>query len=136
MKNIHPPHIPEIHIRKADIFDLPDIMAIYNQAVPDYRSTVNTKPVNIEDRTAWFTEHNPNKHPVFVAEVNNQVVGLCSLSVYRPGRKALRCTAELSYCVDISHYLQGVGSAVVCHAINACPTLGIENPITVRTLSS
>jgi len=122
---------PAIHIRTAEITDLPAIVVIYNQAVPTNRSTANITPVTVEGRKTWFMEHDPHKHPVFVAEVNGHLVGWCSLSAYRPGRMALRFTAEISYYVDNAFQRQGIGSALICHALEACPSLGIKNVIAV-----
>jgi len=131
MKNIPLTDRIEPHIRKADISDLPDIVAIYNQAVPTRRSTANTIPWTVESRTPWFIEHAPDKHPIFVAEVDGLVVGWCSLSVYRPGRLALRFTAEISYYIDSGSQRQGLGQALIRHAIEACPRLNIKNIIAV-----
>ncbi len=131
MKNVPPITAHEIHIRIAEITDLPDIVAIYNQAVPTRRSTANTIPWTIEGRTVWFQEHEPNHYPIFVAEVNHQVVGWCSLSAYRPGRLALRFTAEISYYVDNAYQKQGVGGVLISHALRVCPALKIKNVIAV-----
>jgi len=131
MKNIPPVNKLEPHVRMAKITDLPKIIAIYNQAVPTRRSTANTIPWTIESRTPWFNDHEPDKHPIFVAEVDGQVIGWCSLSVYRPGRLALRFTAEISYYIDSAFQRQGVGQALLRHAIEACPALNIKNIIAV-----
>ena len=131
MKNIPPTNKLEIRIRKANISDLPDIVAIYNQAVPSHRSTANTIPWTVESRTPWFIEHQPDKRPIFVAEVDKQIVGWCSLSVYRPGRLALRFTAEISYYIDENFQRQGVGHTLIRHAVEACPALKIKNLIAV-----
>ena len=131
MKNIHPPDKPGVRFRTADIADLPRIVTIYNQAVPTHRSTANTIPWTVENRTSWFISHEPAKRPIFVAEVEEQVVGWCSLSVYRPGRLALRFTSEISYYIDNDFQGQGIGQALIRHALEACPTLDIKNIIAV-----
>ena len=120
-----------IHIRIAELSDLPAIVAIYNQAVPSRQSTANTTPVSVEGRKTWFMEHKSDAHPIFVAVADGRVVGWCSLSAYRPGRFALRFTAEISYYVEVSHQGQGVGRLLVSHAIDACVALGIKNLIAV-----
>ena len=125
-----PPSIDH-HIRVATQADLPGIVAIYNQAVPTHRSTANTTPVTVEGRKAWFMEHDPEKHPIFVAEVDGKLAGWCSLSTYRPGRMALRFTAEMSLYIDSAFHRKGIGSALICHALKACPTLGIKNIVGV-----
>ena len=132
MKNI-PPTITKYHahIRIAELTDLPVIVDIYNQAVPAHRSTANTTPWTIEGRTTWFVEHEADTHPIFVAEINGKVVGWCSLSAYRPGRFALRFTAEISYYIDSAHQRQGVGSTLIGNVIDNCQSLGIKNIIAV-----
>jgi phosphinothricin acetyltransferase len=120
-----------IHIRIAELTDLAAIVDIYNQAVPTQHATANTTPVTVEGRKSWFVEHEPDRHPIFVAVANGQVVGWCSLSAYRPGRFALRFTAEISYYIEKSYQGQGVGSLLVDHAIQACASLGIKNLIAV-----
>jgi phosphinothricin acetyltransferase len=121
--------IPEtsIHIRIARQDDLPGILAIYNQAIPSHRSTADLTPVTVADRTSWFEQHEPGWHPIFVAEVEGRMAGWCSLSAYRPGRLALRFTAEISYYIDNDIQRRGVGSALLRHALQACPGLGIKN---------
>ena len=118
-------------IRVANQGDLPVIVAIYNQAVPTHRSTANTTQWTVEARKTWFEDHNPDHHPIFVAELNNSVIGWCSLSVYRPGRAALRFTAEISYYVDTAHQGQGVGQALIRHVVETSPALGVKNIIAV-----
>jgi L-amino acid N-acyltransferase YncA len=116
-----------MEIRLARIDDLPAIVAIYNQAVETKRSTADVEPVRIEDREAWFHEHSPGTHPIFVADVEGETGGWCSLSAYRPGRAALRFTAEISYYVDEAHKRRGIATALVRHAVAACPGLRIRN---------
>ena len=61
-----------------------------------------------------------------MAEVEGKVAGWCSLSPYRPGRAALRFTAEISYYIAPAYHRQGIGTALVKHAMVACPTLEIR----------
>jgi L-amino acid N-acyltransferase YncA len=114
-------------IRLAQLDDLPAIVDIYNQSIPSKLSTGDTQPLRVEDRLDWFREHRPEEHPIFVAEADGQVVGWCSLSAYRPGRAALRRTVEISYYLSYAHHHQGIGTALVKHALAACPALGIKH---------
>ena len=132
MKNIATPSTEHnLKFRVAAIDDLPAIIEIYNQAVPSHRSTARTDPVTVDERKSWFQEHQPDKYPIFVAELDGRVIGWCSLSVYRPGRAALRFTAEISYYVDHAFQRQGVGKALVYHALEVSPSLGIKNIVAV-----
>jgi L-amino acid N-acyltransferase YncA len=114
-------------IRFAQMDDLPAIVKIYNQSIPSKQSTGDTQPVRFEDRMTWFREHRPEEHPIFVADVEGQVEGWCSLSAYRPGRAALRFTAEISYYIALSYHRRGLATALVEHALAACPALQIRH---------
>lgn len=114
-------------IRLAQPDDLPAIIDIYNQSIPSKQSTGDTQPLRVEDRLAWFAEHRSNEHPIFVADVEGQVAGWCSLSAYRPGRAALRFTAEISYYIGYAFHRRGIATALVEHALAACPALEIRH---------
>jgi L-amino acid N-acyltransferase YncA len=114
-------------IRLAQIDDLPAILDIYNQSIPSKRATGDIEPLRVEDRLDWFREHPPQEHPIFVAELDGRVTGWCSLSAYRPGRAALRFTAEISYYIDYEYHRQGIATALVEHTLAVCPALGIKH---------
>jgi phosphinothricin acetyltransferase len=114
-------------VRLAQTDDLPAIVDIYNQAIPSKQSTGDIQPVRVEDRVAWFQEHLPDKHPIFVAEVEGQVAGWCSLSAYRQGRAAFRFTAEISYYIALAYHRRGIGTVLIEHALAACPALQIRH---------
>lgn len=114
-------------IRLAQTDDLPTIVDIYNQAIPSQQSTGDTQPVRVEDRLTWFREHRPDKHPIFVAEVEGQVAGWCSLSAYRAGRAAFRFTAEISYYIAPAYHRRGIATALIERALAACPALQIRH---------
>jgi L-amino acid N-acyltransferase YncA len=116
-----------MNIRIAQIYDLPAIVDIYNQSIPSKQATGDTQPLRVEDRMRWFEEHRPDKHPIFVADVDGQVAGWCSLSAYRPGRAALRFTAEISYYISYAYQRRGIATALVEHALGACPALQIRH---------
>ena len=114
-------------IRFAKLDDLPAIVDIYNQSIPSKQSTGDIQPLRVEDRITWFEEHRPDSHPIFVADVEGRVAGWCSLSAYRPGRAALRFTAEISYYIAPSYHRQGIGTALIEHTLKACPMLQIRH---------
>ena len=116
-----------MNIRLANSEDLARIMVIYNQAIAAGQKTADTVPVTIEERKQWFDEHPSNHYPVLVAEKNGEVVGYLTISAYRPGRMALRHTAEVSFYVDFAYHRQGIGSQLLEHAIEMCPSLEIKN---------
>jgi L-amino acid N-acyltransferase YncA len=123
--------IPDVEckmlIRFAQWEDLPAIVDIYNQSIPSRQSTGDTSPLRVEDRLAWFREHRPETQPIFVADVDGQTAGWCSLSAYRPGRAAFRFTREISYYIASRYHRRGIGSALTEHALAACPALQVRH---------
>ena len=115
----------QIKTRIAKLSDLEAIVVIYNQAIAA-QATADLEPVTVEGRREWFAQHWPDQRPILVAECDDQIQGWVSLSEYRPGRRALRHTAEISYYVDEAHRRQGVATALMRAAIELCPSLEIS----------
>ncbi len=114
-----------MNIRLAKLEDLEEIVEIYNQAILVGEKTADIEKVTVESRLKWFTEHKPEKYPLFVAESNNKVIGYATISEYR-SRFALRYTGEISYYIHYNHHRKGVGSKLLEHAIKICPSLQIK----------
>ena len=119
--------VSQLVIRIAHIEDLPILVDIYNQAISSTRITADITKVSVEDRVDWFKDHLPNQHPIFVAENDDQIIGWCSLSAYRPGRAALRYTAEISYYISNAYKRKGVATELIEYAIQCCPELQLKN---------
>jgi L-amino acid N-acyltransferase YncA len=90
-------------------------------------ATADIAPVSIESRKPWLRDHPPAKYPIYVAQNHAQITGWCSLSPYRAGREALRHTTEISYYVHNDFRRQGIGSALIAHAIQDCHRLEIKS---------
>ena len=116
----------DFQIRLAVVEDVPAIAGIYNQAIALNSATADISPVSEDNRRTWLAEHSADTHPVFVAEERGGVIGYCSLSRYRPGRMALRYTAEISYYIHEDFRGLGVGSRLIERAIALCPRLNIK----------
>ena len=85
-------------IRDAVEADLPAIVEIYNEAIQGRISTAQLDPVSVEERLPWFREHSPESHPLWVAEIDEQIAGWLSFHPFMP-RSAYRGTAEISVYV-------------------------------------
>jgi len=118
-------------IRIGDLDDLPGIVAIYNQAIAQGLRTGDIGPVTASSRLAWFEEHDSSRYPIFVARENGAVVGYASLSAYRPGRAALRRTAEVSYYVDEKCHRRGIGTRLMERAIEQARGSGFKTLLAV-----
>ena len=118
-------------IRQANIGDLKVINDIYNQAVASEFETADMEPTVPEDRNAWFNQENATSFPVFVYEENGKVAAWLSFKPYRPGRKALRFTAEISYYVHNEFKKLGIGSSLIKFALKESKTLKFKSLIAI-----
>lgn len=116
-----------ITMRTANQDDWARIIEIYNQAVLENGKTADTEPQTVEGRKDWLKLHLNSRYPILLAEQNSQIVGWCSLSPHRPGRKALEKTAEISYYVDQNYRGNGIGSLLIKSAIETSRKNGIKN---------
>jgi len=114
-----------MNIRIAELKDLKAIVEIYNQAIAAGEKTADITPFSLDDRKSWFRDHDPDKYPILVAE-EESVVGYLTISAYRPGRMALRHTAEVSFFVHFDHHRKGIASRLLQYAIDMCPSLQIK----------
>jgi L-amino acid N-acyltransferase len=112
-------------IRTTIAADLPSIDGIYNEAIEDGFKTAHTAPMSEKVRKDWFRKFN-DQYPLYVYEVGDEVLGWLSVSPYRKGRKALAETAEVSFYVAREARGQGVGSALLEHAINEAGRLNFH----------
>lgn len=114
-------------IRIATIEDLPSIVTIYNQAIRSKCATGDTKEFQVHERIGWFNKFNANNHPLYIVEINNAIVGYCSISPYRPGRKAMSRVAEISYYVDYNYHKKGIGTQLLKYVIEDCSRIGKDH---------
>ena len=111
-------------IRIASLNDLPEIVVMDNEAVEQRFATADPRPATVDQRINWFRDHDPLIHPIYVFDTDRSVRGWCWQSSYRDGREALLETAEISYYVRDDSRRQGLGSALVQHAVREAPHLG------------
>lgn len=116
-----------MNIRFAENNDLERIVHIYNQAIETKRATADLEKITVDDRRKWMEDHKKETYPVYIAEENGEVVGWCSISPYRAGRRALDRTAEISYYIHFDHHGKKIASQLVEHALGDCERLGIKN---------
>jgi len=120
-----------MQIRIANDNDFEAVIKIYNHAVDEKFATADTEYVTVESRKEWFAQHSPENYPIYIAEENGQIVGWCSLSPHRPGRKALREVAEISYYIHKAHRKKGVANSLITHTIESAKSLGFKNLISI-----
>jgi len=114
-----------LHIRPATNSDIPEITAIYNDAIQNTTATFDTEVKTEEQQVKWFNEHG-EKHPVLVAEDQGKVIGWASLSRWSD-RCAYQDTAEVSVYVDSEHREKGVGKKLLEVLILEGKAAGLHN---------
>ncbi len=104
-------------IRKAEISDLKELLDIYNYEVEHGVATLDLKAKTLVEWEEWFYSHNIDNHPLFVAEIENKVVGYASLSSYRE-KEAFKSTVELSIYISKNCRKKGIASALMEFILN------------------
>ncbi|ORJ62958.1 GNAT family N-acetyltransferase [Geothermobacter hydrogeniphilus] len=107
-----------MNFRNAEQHDWPTILAIYNQAVEESFCTADTEPATLDSRRGWLEQHSAGRYPILLAEENGTILGWCSLSPYRPGRRALAGVAEVSYYLDRQARGRGLAGQLLKQAIH------------------
>jgi L-amino acid N-acyltransferase YncA len=115
----------DLRIREAREADLPAIVAIYNASIPGGWSTADTRPIAVADRIAWFRAFEPGRRPIWVAELQGEVVATTYLTSFYQGRPAYDATAEISVYVAPLQQRRGIGRRLKQWVISQCPRLGI-----------
>lgn len=98
-------------IRKACLADLPQLQAIYNDAVLHSTATFDLSPRDDADRLAWFQTHQ-GKYLLLVYETDGVIAGYASLSRYRE-RPAFDGAVELSIYLHPDFRGQHIGHALM-----------------------
>jgi phosphinothricin acetyltransferase len=111
-------------IRDALEADLPAIVEIYNEAIRGRISTAQLEEVSLAERLPWFQQHSAKTHPLWVAEVDNQIAGWFSFHFFIK-RAAYRATAEISVYVSKKFRRAGVGQTLLEKAIAHSSSLGL-----------
>ncbi|CAN5119385.1 GNAT family N-acetyltransferase [soil metagenome] len=111
-------------IRDAAEADLPAIVEIFNATVPTRMSTAVLEPVSVEERRVWFHEHSPDRHPLWVLEIDRAIAGWLSFHSFIT-RCAYRGTVEVSVYVHDGFRRRGVARALIQKGLAECPRLEI-----------
>ena len=116
-----------LQIRHGESRDLPEVVAIYNAAIPGRLATADTEAVSVASREEWFAGFKPESRPIWVAESDDgRIVGWLGLRSFY-GRPAYHRTVESAVYVEPEHQREGVARRLLGHALAQCPALGISN---------
>ncbi|RFU60064.1 GNAT family N-acetyltransferase [Bacillus sp. V59.32b] len=112
-------------LKEATLEELPKIVAIYNSTISSRMVTADTEPVTVEERVAWFHEHNGKTRPLYVILSGSEICGWLSYQSFY-GRPAYQATAEISIYIDEQFRGMGIGRWALEQAIKLSPRLGIK----------
>ena len=114
-------------LRAATEGDLADIAAIYNSIIPGRMVTAELEPVTVESRRPWLAAHNPQTRPVWVLEDESTkgVAGWMSFDTFNV-RAAYGGTAMIAIYLAESYRGQGLGRALLAHALAVAPHHGVH----------
>jgi L-amino acid N-acyltransferase len=113
-----------IRICPAQSTDIPAILDIYNDAVLNTTASWDYDPATLEQRTAWFEQHQAQGFPVLVAlDESNRVVGWGSLSKFRD-KIGYQYSVEHSVYVIADRRGQGIGRVIVQALIDEARRMG------------
>jgi len=121
----------QMNIREAVREDLPELLAIYNEAIRTLTATFDLEEQTLEERQAWFEQHGEH-YPLIIAEVDNQVAGYCSLSPYQP-KAAYAYTAELSIYLSVKFRGKGIGTHLIKEILKRARQLKFHTVIAIIT---
>ncbi|WP_237182068.1 GNAT family N-acetyltransferase [Psychrobacter urativorans] len=133
-------------VQKADIDDLPKILAIYNQSIAGKQATANWELVTVTERTAWFNEHlNNPMRPIYVVKAINkecqttdqvfvqnqataEIVAWGSFSdLY--ARPAYHISSEISIYLHQDYHGKGLGNLLTRWMLTQAANLDIHNVV-------
>jgi len=112
-------------LRDALAQDVPHILEIFNDAVLNTTATFELYPQTLEQRMKWFSNHG-GRFPLIVAELDDMIIGYCSLSSFR-GSSGYASTAESSVYVHKDSRKRGIASAMMSEILNRARQLGYHS---------
>ena len=114
-----------MQFRDATMNDLPVIVDIYNATIPGRMIAADTEPVTVADRTPWLDVHNSFTRPLWMVEVDNQIISSVSYNNFY-GRPAYNGTAEISIYLQEHIRGKGDGKKILNHCIATASSLQIH----------
>jgi phosphinothricin acetyltransferase len=120
-----------LNIRIAERSDWPRIIDIYNKSVIEGGKTADTETQSVESKETWLSEHLDEDHPILLGILDDAIIGWCSLSPYRPGRRALSSTLEISYYILEKFRGKGFGSLLIKESIRYASSRGHKNLLAI-----
>lgn len=118
-----------VTIRNAALEDIGGILAIFNEAIVNTMAIWIDEPVDMDERTKWFRDHQSAGFPIIVAvDEAGDVAGYGAYGDWRPYAGYLY-TVEHSIYVDPAHQGRGIGAALLKELIGRARAQGLRDMI-------
>lgn len=111
--------------REAVFADLAQIVAIYNSTIAGRMVTADLEPVSVASREQWFYQHTPDRRPIWVYTIDDQIAGWLNFADFH-SRPAYEKTAEVSIYLAEQFRGRGLGKQMLADAIDVAPALQID----------
>ncbi len=99
-----------MHIRPGRQSDIEPLNEIYNYYIRETHFTFDLKEKTLNERTRWLSQFAPGtRHQLFVATVDERVVGYASSTQFRP-KQAYETSVETSIYLHPDSHHRGVGT--------------------------
>jgi L-amino acid N-acyltransferase YncA len=116
----------KIIVREATRNDLAAILEIYNEAVLNTTATYDYEPRTMEQRIAWYEDHQQHNYPVFIAQnEEGRIVGWSALNPFH-ARPGYRFTADNSVYVAADQRGRGIGKLLMPPLIEGARRRGLH----------
>ena len=102
----------QLKIREATPFDLSSILEIVNHAIANTTAIYDYDLRSIEEQTTLFENKKANDFPIFVAELDTEVVGFGTYDTFRT-KIGYRFTVEHSVYVKEGFAGKGIGALLL-----------------------
>jgi phosphinothricin acetyltransferase len=121
----------QLEFRIAEKKDWNRVLEIYNEAVSEFGKTADLYEQDLDSKHDLLSLHLHIKYPILLGLINEKIIGWCSLSPYRKGRKALEFVAEISYYISGEYRNKGIGTSLIEKSIAHARDNGIRNLIAI-----
>lgn len=113
------------HLRPASIADVPAIREIFAYYIINTTATWRYEEPDLDWMFTWFEQHQNDNKPVWVACINDQIIGYASLSAFRAGEGYWPCAENSVYIVP-EYCGHGIGRKLMQQLINSANELNIR----------
>lgn len=113
-------------LRVAKKEDIPQMVAIYNDAILSKISTADISLVDEKDQLKEFLRHDKKRYPIWVNEYHQKVIAFLGLKPFY-GRAGYDKTCEVGIYIDKNFQGKKLGQKFLCEAITKSKELGFQN---------